>query len=130
MATVGLAKVPASPPLFPATELGVISKKMEGNKPKIKFTVEGIYLQVLRSLSSDFKDCGKAGDILLSAHSEKKNLKLNDHEFICVYKGLLKALNNDKRYPKKSGNEYNTVMELKRTFEQLHIEQRGYEIRL
>lgn len=103
---------------------------MEDNKPKIKFTVEGVYLQVLCGLCAEFEGCGKVSDILLSVHSEKKNLKLNDPDFICIYKGLLKALNSKTRYPNKMGNEYKTVMELKNIFERLHFEQRGNEIRL
>lgn len=102
---------------------------MESNKPKIKLTIDGNHLQVLRAISSEFIDCGKVADILLSAHAEKKNLKLNDNDFICVYKGILNALNSN-RYPNKKGNEYNTVKELKGLFEKLHVKQRHNEIRL
>ena len=42
----------------------------------------------------------------------------------------IKVFNNNKRYPNKSGKEYNTVMKLKSILEQLHIEQRGNEIPL
>jgi hypothetical protein len=102
---------------------------MGNNTPKIMFTVYGVHLQALRGICAEFDSCGKVRDILISSHSDKKNLKLNDSDFICVYNGILKALKSN-RYLNKKGNEYNAVMELKEMFEQLHIEQRGNELRL
>jgi hypothetical protein len=99
------------------------------NKPRIKFSFEGSLLQALISISFEFENCGKVGDILYSTSGSKKSFKLNDNDFICVYKGLLRAIESH-RYPNKSGKEYNSVKELIKIFEQLHLEQRYTEIRL
>jgi len=102
---------------------------MKSNEPKIKLCLEGQYLGVMRAIVAEFKECGKVGKILLSADKEKKNLKINEEEFICLYRGIVNAINGN-RYPNKSGNEYKALLDLREFLEGEHFNQRGRGISL
>jgi hypothetical protein len=120
-------------------KIGIAQTKKVKEKPshhqnsshisKIKFTLEGDLLQAFIAISYEFEDCGKLEEMLLSTSSPKKNFKLNDSDFLCVYKGMLKALAGE-RYPNKSGNEFNAVKELVNMFDNLHLIQRCSEIKI
>ena len=102
---------------------------MKNNESKIKLCIDGEFLGTMRAIAAEFKECGKLEKILLSANKEQKNLKINDADFICMYRGVLNAINSN-RYPNKSGNEYTTLLSLKEFLESEHFKQRDHEISL
>ena len=56
---------------------------MNSTKPRIKLTLEGDLLQVFRAVVSEFSECGKVEKVLLGANGDKKNIKLNEVDFLC-----------------------------------------------
>jgi hypothetical protein len=100
---------------------------MKSNVPKIKVTIAGDMLQAMRAVLGEFDQCGKVSKILMSTNSEKKNMKMTDEVFLCVYVGIINALNSH-HYPNKSGNEYRCLVKLKEFLEDEHVKQRGCEI--
>lgn len=102
--------------------------KINKNLPRIKLKIEGKMLYAFYAISYEFKECGKMGGFFQTInHKEEKNFKLNDSDFLCVYKGINRALNGH-RYPNKSGGEYMNLSKLKLYFEDEHINQRNCKI--
>ncbi len=102
---------------------------MANTKSKIKIMFEGELLQAMRAVVSEFEQCGKVSGILLGAYGENKKIKLTDSDFVCVYNGVLNALNSH-RYPSKKSNEYMAILKLKILLENEHFIQRGCEVHL
>ncbi len=90
---------------------------------------EGELLQAMRAIVSEFVQCGKVSGILLGAYAENKKIKLTDADFICVYNGVLNALNSH-RYPSKKSNEYMSILKIKMLLENEYLIQRGCEVHL
>jgi len=96
--------------------------------PRIQLNIESHQLQAFIAISSEFRECGKAGTIGLSTNSkQQKKFRFNSTDFLCVYKAIMRSLNGN-RYPNKSGNEYIALCNLKNYFEAECINQRGIEI--
>ena len=101
---------------------------MSNSKPRIKVIIKGRQLLAFLAIAQEFDDCGKIGNISQVPNlKEEKQFKFNETDFICVYKGIVKALNGH-RYPSKTGNEYQALNSLKEYFESEYKKQRVGEI--
>ena len=99
---------------------------MNINTPKIKLTLKGTVLNTFRAISAVFQDCGKIESIILSTHIENKKLKINDQDFYCLYKNIIRAQDNHLRYPNKTGKEYENIVEIQVYLENSYYSQRGH----
>ena len=82
-------------------------------------------LETFRAISSEFQACGKLEQIILNTQPKHNKLKINDKDFKCLYKGVLKAQENDFCYPNKTGKEYENIIKIQVFLENSYYSQRG-----
>ncbi len=69
--------------------------------------------------AGEFEECAGLTNSLFKLNTfylEEHKFTLTENSFICMYKGILNALNGV-RYPTKSGKEYTSLLRVKETME-------------
>ncbi|WP_045858846.1 hypothetical protein [Teredinibacter purpureus] len=100
------------------------------SKLVLKFSGDNLYALV--GNAGEFDECSGLCEQLLkfgSINFGEPKIHLTEHGFICMYQGVIRALNGP-RYPNKLSQEYQSMLSVKEIMEHEYERQRGKSISL